>query len=722
MQVSTTKFVFNDLSVLEEMIEYEKNREYNKEMIFFDGPPFTTGKPHYGHLLTSTMKDIFKRWFNYKGFYIKSLFGFDVHGLPIEQLAIKNGSDIKNISKFCNDCRDIVDECENEWVKTINKIGRFEENIYKTCDIEFMKLVWNTFKKIYDMGNVYKDFKVMPYSLGCKTPLSNFESNMDYREVKDISPTIKFHLLNNEIVLVWTTTIWTLPANQALCMNGNNEYSLIEYKNEKLWILKKNIKKFFKDNYSIIETRKGKDFIGMKYYLPFNFKDFGEIICDDFVGENGTGIVHIAPAFGEDDFRVYTKYISKLNYNNSLIIHIDENGNFKEYEGDVYNNNLLELIKNDVFKKESYSHRVPFCWRSGSRLIYRVWNSWFIKVDPEKLYSLNKNVEWVPSHIKEKRFGDWLRNAKDWCVSRNRVWGTPINIWECEGEMKCFDFDDLKNIINLEDFHLDRLQNNFTFEGKLYKRVEGVFDCWFESGCVPEFYGNVPADFIIEGIDQTRGWFYSTLVISSILNNRAPYKNVIATGLVLASDGKKMAKRLNNYPDVNIILEKYGSDALRLYLINSPVVKGENLKFNENELVNITKTILIPLGNTYNFITQTLSESNSYYINKFEKVKYSNEFIDNYILLCLERFENDIERCMNEYNLSKIVNIIHTFINTYNNIYIRLNRKRFTSNKGLDILYYTFIIILKILKCFIPYTTYKMFKNVSKSCKEKIDF
>lgn len=682
------------------------NNKDGKPYTFYDGPPFATGLPHYGHILAGLIKDTIIRWAVINGFHVPRRAGFDCHGLPIEfeiekKLGIKTKEQILNygIDNYNEACRDIVMSCAGDWKTIMNRIGRWIDfdNDYKTMDIDYMSKVWSVFAKIYDKGLIYEGVKIMPYSTACTTPLANFEATSNYQNVSDRTVIVKFKLKNtNDIyILSWTTTPWTLPAHYCLCVNSNITYALVLHNSESYYIAKSRVE-FLKGKLKVPELQiiseiTGTELIGMSYEPPFNFVALNEyyIVADNFVtDDSGTGVVHIAPAYGEDDYKVALKAALITKEITSLFIHIDDNGNsincgefsnmpFKEVNKkvlkDLQNRNLSVIIFD-------YEHNYPFCWRSDTPLIYKAVKCWFVNVESikERMITINEGINWVPETIGKSRFKNWLEGTRDWCVSRNRYWGTPIPIWKSEGGeiLVIHSKEHLEKLsgLSLVDLHshiVDKIEINYN--GKVYKRDKTVLDCWFESGCVPFASPNTgyPADFIAEGLDQTRGWFYTLLVIGTILEDRSPYKNVIVNGLVLASDGKKMSKRLKNYPDPVEVVNQYGADCLRYYLIMSGASMANELHFNNSEVKEVMQSVIIPLTNSLTFFQEYQIYYNK---NKEFKLIDSDRPFDKWIMNKLKNFIEKYSIYLNEYKINPISNILVKFIDNLNNNYIRLNR------------------------------------------------
>ncbi|XP_062476011.1 isoleucine--tRNA ligase, cytoplasmic isoform X6 [Pezoporus occidentalis] len=651
--------LWKNLNCFRECLKQSKNRpRFN----FYDGPPFATGLPHYGHILAGTIKDIVTRFAHQSGFHVDRRFGWDCHGLPVEYeidktLGIKGPEDVAKmgIEEYNNQCRGIVMRYSKEWEFSVTRLGRWIdfENDYKTLYPEFMESVWWVFKQLYDKGLVYRGVKVMPFSTACNTPLSNFESHQNYKDVQDPAVTVSFPLDEdaNISLLAWTTTPWTLPSNLALCVNPELQYvKLRGNATGKIYILMESrlIALYKSDSeYEILDrfpgiALKGKRYKPLfEYFLQYRDKGAFAVVVDSYVKEEeGTGIVHQAPYFGADDYRVCMDF-NIIQKDSVPVCPVDASGCFTaevtdfagQYVKDA-DKNIIKLLKEKgrLVHSSSFKHSYPFCWRSDTPLIYKAVPSWFVRVEHmvEKLLENNAQCYWVPDFVREKRFGNWLKDARDWAISRNRYWGTPIPLWVSDDFEECFlqvvcigsvaELEELSGV-KVTDLHRESIDHltipSHCGKGLLH-RVPEVFDCWFESGSMPyaqvhypfenkkELEDAFPADFIAEGIDQTRGWFYTLLVLSTALFGRPPFKNVIVNGLVLASDGQKMSKRKKNYPDPMSIVNSYGADALRLYLINSPVVRAENLRFKEEGVRDILKDVFLPWYNAYRFLAQNV--------------------------------------------------------------------------------------------------------------------
>ena len=731
-QQDSFSFVETEKNILrywEKEKAFEKSLELTKDKkpyIFYDGPPFATGLPHHGHLVASTIKDIIPRYFTMKGFYIERRFGWDCHGLPIEyeidkKMGMSAQDTIKKIGiKAYNDeCRGIVQRFSKEWETTIKRIGRWVdfENDYKTMDPEFMESVWWVLKQLWDKDLVYQGTKVVPFSATLGTGLSNHEASSNYADVQDPAITVLFELdeaLGEDektYLAAWTTTPWTLPSNLGLCLGADIDYVKVFDEDKKLnMVLAKDRLEAIKGKkrkLTVIETFKG-DFLKGKTYKPLfpffsDYKEKGafQIFNDGYVTtDSGTGIVHLAPDFGEDDNRVMK---SESLYFNACPV--DDKGHFTkpvtDYEGTMVKDADKQIIKDlkesgKLYDQDVIVHSYPHCPRSNTPLIYRSIPQWYVKVETikDKIIAANKEIHWVPEHIKEGRFGKWLEGARDWAISRNRVFGTPIPIWinETTGNRVCIgSIKELENYTSekVTDLHRENIDHlTFTIEGEegTYKRITEVLDCWFESGSMPYaqihypfenkdvFEQGFPAEFIAEGLDQTRGWFYTLTVLAAALYDKPAFKNVIVNGLVMAEDGKKMSKSLKNYTAPDEIMDTYGADALRLYLINSGLVKGEEQRFADSGVKDMVRRALLPWLNSFKFF-QTYASIDQWSADK--DLTFGSNITDRWILSNLQTLKKNISKEMEGYKLYNVVPALFTFIEDLTNWYIRLNRSRF---------------------------------------------
>lgn len=741
-----------------------KNREKNPTFTFYDGPPFATGLPHYGHLLAGTIKDVVPRYMTMKGHHVPRRFGWDCHGLPIENEIEKaqnltGAASIESfgVANFNEECRKIVLRYTSEWKKVVNRMGRWVDfnQVYRTMDLPFMESVWWVFKQLHEKGLIYEGFKVMPYSAKLGTPLSNFEAGENYKDVDDPSLVVAFPLVEDPStsLLIWTTTPWTLISNLAVMAGPEMDYVKIkENSTGKQYILAKPcLPTVFKNeaDYTILENFKGRELEGKRYLPPFDYftaqKEKGafRIIMEPGVAvDEGTGLVHSAPAFGEMDF--FAAQREKIE----LVCPVDNNGKFTqeipEYTGQFVKDadkDIARRIKQSgrLFSQATLRHRYPFCWRSDTPLIYKALRTWFVAVEKIKdgLIASNDQIHWTPSHIKHGRFGKWLEGARDWAISRNRYWGTPLPIWRAsDGDMivigSIAELEQLtgEKIVDLHRHYIDHLE--IQRNGKIYRRIPEVFDCWFESGSMPYaqnhypfenqkfFEGNFPADFIAEGLDQTRGWFYTLTILSTALFQKPAFKNVIVNGIVLAEDGAKMSKRLRNYPDPMEVVHKFGADAVRLYMMHSPAVKGDDLRFSESGVELIVRQILIPWWNAYSFF---ITYARIYNWKPTEEVlnwKVQPEAsVDRWMLSNLNKLIHEVEAGMDGYDLSQAVEPFVGMIDQLTNWYIRRSRRRFWEEKhskdrddAFATLYLVLLNLSKIAAPFVPFISDAIYQNL----------
>ncbi|XP_069693675.1 isoleucine--tRNA ligase, cytoplasmic [Periplaneta americana] len=745
---------------------------------FYDGPPFATGLPHYGHILAGTIKDIVTRYAHQRGYHVERRFGWDCHGLPVEYeidktLGIRGPEDVAKmgIDKYNGECRKIVMRYASEWEIIVGRLGRWIDfqNDYKTLYPWFMESIWWVFKELFVKGMVYRGVKVMPYSTACNTPLSNFESGQNYKEVIDPAVIVSFPIIGDQNVhlLAWTTTPWTLPSNLSLCVNPDLNYVKVKDSTTgKVFILMESrLEALYKkeDQYTILEKFKGSSLKGKRYVPIFPYfqdmekKGAFQVLTDGYVTEeSGTGIVHQAPYFGEDDYRICLA-AGIITRDQDMVCPVDASGRFTEPVTEFLGQHVKDADKNIVkwlkeadrlVNSSTVKHSYPFCWRSETPLIYKAVPSWFVRVEQmsKDLLRSSQSTYWVPDFVKEKRFGNWLRDARDWTISRNRYWGTPIPLWiSPDGEeIVCVgSIAELQELTGVEvtDLHRESI-DHLTIPSRRpgqppLQRVSEVFDCWFESGSMPyaqmhypferakEFEDCFPADFIAEGIDQTRGWFYTLLVISTALFNKPPFKNLIANGLVLASDGQKMSKRKKNYPDPMEVVNKFGADALRLYLINSPVVRAENLRFKEEGVRDVLKDVFLPWYNAYRFLVQNLDRLIKEDGVKFEFVegvaleKLSQNLMDQWILSFTQSLLQFVKQEMTAYRLYTVVPRLVKFIDNLTNWYVRMNRKRLKGEGGvhdcydaLHTLYHVLYSMVRVMSPFTPFLTELMYRNL----------
>jgi len=735
---------------------FEKSLEKTKKgkpYFFYDGPPFATGLPHYGHILGSTTKDAIPRFWTMKGRYVKRRWGWDCHGLPIENIAeeelgIKTKDEIEKmgIKKFNDFCRSKVLTYVGEWKKTVDRIARWVDfdNSYKTMDNDYIESVWWAFKQLWDKGFIYEGEKILMYCSRCETPLSKSEVSMDnsYKTVKDNTITVKFKLKGEDgYALAWTTTPWTLPSNLALTVNPKLDYSYVkDLSDGTVYILGKDlISNYFKNEseYEIVKTVKGKELVGKKYkpLFPYfsHFKNSFKIISGDFVtAEDGTGIVHTAPAFGEDDYNVCKKNLI------DFVSPVDDAGRFTEDIKDFVglkvteaNPKVIEFLKKEgkIVKVEKKEHEYPFCYRCETPLIYKALPAWFVNIQKIKprLLKLNKKINYVPKFLKEGRVKHNLETAPDWNISRNRYWASPIPIWKCK---KCDELrvvgsiEDLKKEsinLNLEklDLHKDFMDGVFLkcSCGEKMERVPEVLDCWFESGSMPfaqfhypfenkkEFENSFPAQFVSEYIAQTRAWFYYMNVISAIIFDEIPFENVLTTGTILAEDGEKMSKSKKNYPDPWLLFEKYGVDALRFYLLSSQVMNADNLNFSERGVEDAYKKVIVLLYNVNKFYSLYKDE-------KFDKTSLSS--VDKWMISRTNDLIKKVSKYMEEYNTIKACSEIFSFIDELSTWYVKISRDRFVEKDGSakDTLVFALENFAKVCAPLMPFVSENVYQTI----------
>ena len=750
---------------------------------FYDGPPFATGLPHYGHLLAGTIKDIVPRYQTMRGKYVERRFGWDTHGLPIEALAqdalgVSGTPEIKalGVDKFNEQCRSMVLKYVSEWRKTVTRMGRWVDfdHDYKTMNPDFMETIWWVFKQLWNQGRVYRSHRIMPYSWKLSTPLSNFEAGSNYKDVQDPTVTVRTKALTAEsaamkdllakeptvYLLIWTTTPWTLPENLMMCAGAAIDYVAVRDVTDDakpVYIMAKaRLPHIFKkpEQYEVVAEFKGTELKGTSYEPIFPYfadkKAEGafRVLNDDYVTtDDGVGIVHIAPAYGEDDFRV-CKEAGML----AMVDPLDASCNFTdqvpEYAGRFCKDCDKDIIKRlkaegKLVHQATITHSYPFCDRTDTPLIYRAIDAWYVKVEDlhDQLVANNNGVHWTPAYVGDKRFGNWLKDARDWNISRNRFWGSCIPVWVndtdpedmiCVGSIKELEELSGVKVTDLHKHYVDKIV--ITKNGKTYHRTPEVLDCWFESGSMPyaqqhymggadgkpdleTFKDFFPADFIAEGLDQTRGWFYTLMLLGTMLFGKSPYRNVVVNGLVLAEDGKKMSKRLKNYPDPTLMLDTYGADAIRLYMIYSPVVRAENLKFSENGVKQILRDLLIPWWNAYSFFV-TYANVDGFHDEEVV-VPDSPNVLDRWICSSMETLIADVTAAMDEYDLQRAVRPFVAFIEDLTNWYIRRSRRRFwkSQNDGDKLhayrtLRYVLVQLSKVAAPFTPFISETIYRNL----------
>ena len=757
-----------------------RRRPADREDTFYDGPPFTTGRPHYGHILAGVIKDIVPRYWTMRGYRIERRFGWDTHGLPIEmevqaQLGISGPHEIAQlgVDKFNEACRAMVERTTEEWEEVTARIGRWVDfrNDYKTMDPGFMESVWWVFKQLWDRDLIYRDFKVLPYSWACSTPLSNFELNLGgYREVDDPSITVRLRVTQSvgpvregDHLLIWTTTPWTLPGNLGVAVAPELEYVAIPVDGTRYWVAADRVTAVWDNPADPVEHALGEELVGSRYEPPFPYFEhlrsdgaFVVIPSEDVTSDEGTGLVHMAPAYGESDFDAFT-----ANGLSVMVDPIDAEGRFTHQVPPVRGQNvkeadrtLVKLLDADrkLLKSERIRHSYPFCYRTDTPLIYKAIPTWFVRVSQlrERLVEHNRSIHWVPGYVGDRRFGNWLGEARDWAISRNRYWGSCIPVWECGdcGHQNCIgSLDELEKLsgIRPDDLH-KHVVDRITFgcpqpdcDGVM-QRVSEVLDCWFESGSMPygqqhypfenreRFENNFPAQFIAEGLDQTRGWFYTLHILATALFDRPAFSNCVVNGMILATDGRKMSKRLKNYPEPLAVLDQFGADALRAYLINSPVLRAEPLRFSDEGVKEVVRTVLLPLWNTFSFFT-TYAEADRIRLSDLTNAPPPAERpeLDRWILSVLQSLIMQVREHMDGYYLYSVVPPTLGFVDHLTNWYIRRSRRRFWRSRGEDeadklaafaTLYEVLITFSEVLAPVLPFITEKIYQTLVASCDQ----
>lgn len=770
-------------------------REGADDFVFYDGPPFATGLPHFGHFIPSTIKDIIPRYQTMKGKKVERRFGWDCHGLPIEnliekELGINSKHEIEElgIDKFNEACRASVLRYTSEWRKTITRMGRWVDfdNDYKTMNPEFMESIWWVAKSLWDKNLIYEGKYILPYCPRCSTVLSTHELAQGYKDVQDQTVTVRFKITKapetiddkemtngKTYFLAWTTTPWTLPSNLGLCMGPEIDYvKILDKASGDYYIFAQaRLSAYYKneDDYQIIYTRKGKDFVGAEYEPLFPYfaqlsepefcaqktkqkceKGAFRMFNADYVStEDGTGIVHIAPAFGEEDHKVFAG--SGVPEVEPIDAECKFTNEIPEYAGRFVKDcdkDIIARLKNEgkLVKRDTIVHSYPHCWRCGSPLIYRGIGSWFVRVADhhDSLLKANSQISWQPSHIKEGRFGKWLAGSRDWAVSRNRYWGNPIPIWRCDNP-ECKDSvcvgsrQELKELSGIypDDLH-KQFVDKITFPCKkcsgTMRRIPEVFDCWFESGSMPYaqqhypfenkeyFEQHFPADFISEGLDQTRGWFYTLTILASHLFDKPAFKNCIVNGIVLASDGRKMSKSLRNFTDPVEAINKFGADAIRLFLMHSAVVKADEIRYSDDGVREILKSILIPWWNSYSFFVTYANIDKVTPTGHYFDSKLPSNPLDAWLLSITQKLISDVSQALDSYDLSAAIDPIVKFIDELNNWYIRRSRRRFWKSENdtdkteaYESLYVALKTLSLVAAPFVPFITEEMYLNLKTS-------
>ena len=737
-----------------------KKNEGGEEFSFFDGPPTANGKPHIGHILTRVMKDIIPRYQTMKGKHVLRKAGWDTHGLPVElevekSLGMDGKQDIEKygIEPFIKKCKESVWKYKGEWEKMSERVGYWAdmEHPYVTYDDNYIESVWWAIREIWKKGLLYKGHKIVPYCPRCGTALSSHEVAQGYKDVKETSVVARFKVKGREnaYILAWTTTPWTLPSNVALCMNPDETYVEIEAGGARYILAEALASKFFEE-YTVVEKRTGKEYEGTEYEPLFDYAkgSFREkayyVVCDTYVTlTDGTGVVHIAPAFGEDDYKVGRRY------NLPVVQLVNERGCFDERCPELNglfakkaDKLILDMLeeKGLLFKKLPFEHSYPFCWRCDTPLLYYARSSWFIEVTKvkDRLIAANRSVNWMPETIKEGRMGNFLENVIDWGLSRDRYWGTPLPVWVCPdcGEIevigskaelkeKCH----VQGDIELHRPYLDDLTCTCPKCGGKMKRTPEVIDCWFDSGSMPFaqyhypfenenlFKETFPADFISEAVDQTRGWFYTLLAISTILFDRAPFKNCIVLGHVNDKDGIKMSKHKGNVVDPWSVLDKQGADAVRWYFYtnSAPWIPS---RFGAEAVSEVQRKFQGTLWNTYAFFA-LYAEIDGYDPSKYDLKKCRLSLMDKWVLSKLNTIVKKVDAMLAEYNITDSARAIQDFVDELSNWYVRRGRERYWGSEMTDdkaaaytTLYTVLVTLAKVIAPYTPFMAEMMYRNL----------
>ncbi len=744
------------------------------EYVFYDGPPFATGTPHYGHLVGTVMKDVVPRYWTMQGYRVQRRWGWDCHGLPIEnivekELAVESKKDIEEkigVAVFNETCRSKVLEYADVWQQVIPRIGRWVDmdQPYRTMDKDYMESVWWVFKQLWDKNLIYESYRSMHICPRCQTTLAQSEVTEGYQDITDLSVIAKFKVNPGQqigdfvadeqtYILAWTTTPWTLPGNVALAVGEDVAYKLVTAGDEHLVVAAEAVERLpLPDDATEVATLQSSDVVGLSYQPLFPYFDTAEnkergfkVYAADFVTtEDGTGVVHIAPAFGEDDMNLgqahNLPFIQHVGMDGRFVAAVtDFAGDFVKPKEDVQQTDV-KMIKylaaaGSLFHKEKYTHSYPHCYRCDTPLLNYATSSWFVKVTELKPRALElaQSISWVPAHIKEGRFGQWLEGARDWSISRQRYWGSVMPVWRCSGET-CEEhrvFGSVAELAEASGQQIDDLHKHIVDEitvpchcGGQMHRIPDVLDCWFESGSMPyaqqhypfenkqQFEANFPAQFIAEGADQCRAWFYYLVVLSTALMDTVAFENVIVNGIVLAEDGKKMSKRLQNYPDPMEVVNKYGADSLRYYLLTSPVMKADTLNFSEKGVEEVMKKVLMILGNVVSFYTMFCSETPP------PPAADSDHVLDRWIIARLNQLVAEVTTAMDGYDLVKASRPIGQFIDELSTWYVRRSRDRFKSDDAaekeqvLATLRHVLLTLSQVMAPFMPFMAEHVYQTV----------
>ena len=730
------------------------------EFVFYDGPPFANGLPHYGHLLTGYVKDVVPRYQTMRGKHVERRFGWDTHGMPAEietekQLGITHKSEIEamGIAEFNEACRTSVLQYTDQWREYVTRQARWVDfdNDYKTLDLDYMESVMWAFKSLYDKGLIYEGFRVLWYCWRCETTLSNTETKMDdvYRDRQDPAVTVGLRLETGELALVWTTTPWTLPSNLAAAVHPDVDYVTVEANGERYLLAEARVAAYARElgeEPPVVARVKGSDLVGRKYTPPFDFfvgrENAHQVLAADYVTtEDGTGIVHIAPAFGEDD-KVVTDAAGI-----EVVVPVNSRGEFTDevppYQGvHVFeaNKTIIRDLKAAglLLRHETYDHPYPHCWRCDSPLIQRAVSAWFVAVSQfkDRMVEVNQQINWVPEHIKDGQFGKWLENARDWNISRNRFWGSPLPVWVSDdpsfprvdvyGSLDELERDFGTRPADLHRPHIDLLTrpNPDDPSGRAtMRRVPEVLDCWFESGSMSFaqvhypfenaewFDDHFPGDFIVEYNGQTRGWFYTMHVLATALFDRPAFTNVLAHGIVLGDDGQKMSKSRKNYPDVNEVFSRDGSDAMRWFLMSSPILRGGDLVVTERGIRDAVRQAVLPLWNSWYFLALYSNAAGREGVSRTD----SAHVLDRYVLAKTHDLVRDVQAAMDVYDISGSCALVREFLEVLTNWYVRRSRDRFWAGDAdaVDTLHTVLEVVSRLAAPLLPFTTEVVWRGLT---------